>query len=64
LESQSRCLLGLQLKHEVLRETVEVAPDGLIEVTGGNPVECRKIGIKQDALTAQGKNQVAQVRAG
>jgi hypothetical protein len=49
----------MQLKHEVLRETVKIAPDGLVEVAGGNPVERREIGIKQDALAAQGKNQVA-----
>jgi hypothetical protein len=46
----------VQLKHEVFRETVEVAPDSLIEIAGGDPIECRQIGIKQDALAAQGKN--------
>jgi hypothetical protein len=54
----------MQLEHEVLRETVEVASNGLVEVAGGNPIECRQIGIKQDALTAQGENQLAQVMGG
>ena len=35
MESQSLRLLGLQLKHEVLRETVEVAPNALLRL----PVE-------------------------
>jgi hypothetical protein len=52
------------LKHEVLRETVEVAPNGFVEVAGGNPIKCREIGIKQHALAAQGKNQMAQITGG
>jgi hypothetical protein len=54
----------MQLEHEVLGETVEVAPNGLVEVAGGNPIECRQIGIKQNALAAQGENQMAQVTGG
>jgi hypothetical protein len=54
----------MQLKHEVLRETVEVASNGLVEVACGNSIERRQIGIKQDALTAQGKNKMAQVAGG
>jgi hypothetical protein len=41
------------LEHEILRETVEISLDGLVENFVGDAVKLREIGIQQDFLLAQ-----------
>jgi hypothetical protein len=41
------------LEHEILRETVEVSLNGLVENFGRHPIKLREIGIQQDLLMAE-----------
>jgi len=52
LEPQVAELLHAQLKHEVFRESLQVAPNRAIKLLGFNLIELRQIGVQHHFLTA------------
>ena len=45
------------MKREVLRKTVPVALEGLVEALGVNSIKARQIGVEYDAMAANPKDQ-------
>jgi hypothetical protein len=57
LASQSFVLLFRELEHEILRETVEVALYGTIELACLDAVKGSEIGIENNSSVPDGENQ-------
>ena len=60
---QSLRLGAGEAEHEVIGEARGVALDLLVQALGGDAVEGGEIGIEDDALAAQDKDRVGDVRA-
>ncbi|MHB1287460.1 MAG: hypothetical protein ACYCYP_13090 [Leptospirales bacterium] len=44
------------MKHEIVRKTVDVSANLLIQTTGGNPVQLGQVRIEHDLLTPHEKD--------